>query len=93
MAFFDQHGITAGPVYDSSQFSDDPHVVARQVLVNLEDADLGSIKAHAILPRLSETPGQYRRPAPEVGEHNDEVYSGIGLSAEEIGALRRRGVI
>jgi crotonobetainyl-CoA:carnitine CoA-transferase CaiB-like acyl-CoA transferase len=93
MTFFDQHGITAGPVYDSSQFSDDPHVVARQVLVNLEDADLGSIKAHAILPRFSETPGQYRRPAPGVGEHNDEVYSGIGLSADEIGELRHRGVI
>jgi crotonobetainyl-CoA:carnitine CoA-transferase CaiB-like acyl-CoA transferase len=93
MVFFDAHGITAGPVYDSSQFSDDPHVVERGVLVNLEDPDLGAIKAHAILPRLSETPGQYRRQAPEVGEHNDEVYGEIGLSVDEIGELRRQEVI
>jgi len=93
MAFFDREGITAGPVYDSSQFSDDPHVVAREVLVNLEDKELGAIKAHAILPRLSETPGAYRLPAPEVGEHNEEVYSGIGMSGEEIAELGRRGVV
>ena len=44
--------------------------------------------------RLSETPWRLARPAPRVGEHNDEVYRGeLGLSAGDCAALARRGVI
>ena len=42
---------------------------------------------------LSETPGTYRRPAPLVGEHTDEILASLGYGAAEIAALRAEGVI
>ena len=42
---------------------------------------------------LSETPGTYRRPAPLLGEHTDEILTGLGYSPAEIDALREERVI
>jgi crotonobetainyl-CoA:carnitine CoA-transferase CaiB-like acyl-CoA transferase len=42
---------------------------------------------------LSETPGAYRRPAPLVGEHTDEILTSLGYAAAEIAALREERVI
>ncbi|MFA7670507.1 MAG: CoA transferase, partial [Burkholderiaceae bacterium] len=41
-------------------------------------ADLGHISTHNIIPRLSSTPGGFRRPAPTLGEHTDEVLQELG---------------
>ena len=46
---------------------------------------------HNILPRLSATPGVWRRPAPALGEHTDVVLAEAGLSAQEIARLREDG--
>ena len=62
--------------------------------VTVDDPTIGPVKQPAVYPRLSATPGEIRRGAPKLGEHNAEVYGGLlGLSAEEIGALRDEGVI
>jgi crotonobetainyl-CoA:carnitine CoA-transferase CaiB-like acyl-CoA transferase len=45
------------------------------------------------VPRLSGTPGRLRTPAPEVGQHNQEIFSRIGYSQERIAALAQEGVI
>ena len=72
----------------------DPHYAARADIVTVDDPTIGPVKQPAVYPRLSATPGEIRRGAPKLGEHNEEIYSGLlGLSAEEIGALRHEGVI
>ena len=72
----------------------DPHYAARADIVSVDDPSLGPVKQPAVYPRLSATPGRVRRGAPRLGEHNDEIYGGLlGLSADEIAALRRDGVI
>ena len=43
--------------------------------------------------KLSNTPAALRRPPPTVGEHNDEIPEGLGLSLEEIRALQNEGVV
>ena len=86
-------GVTAGPVYDIAQFLDDPHVIEREVVVDLPDEDVGNVPVHNIVPRLSRTPGTFRYPAPTLGEHNDEVLGGAGVSNEDLANLRARGVI
>src|SRR5262245_35509912 len=74
LEFFDRAEVTVGPVYDIAQLMDDPYVAAREILVNLPDAQMGEIAMHAVVPRLSRTPGAIRSPAPMlVGEHNDEI--------------------
>ncbi len=90
---FNGAGVTAGPVYDISQFLDDPHVVEREVVVDLPDDEAGMLPVHNILPRLSRTPGTFRHPAPALGQHNDEIYGGAGLSPGDLADLRARGVI
>ena len=83
--------MTAGPVYDISQFLDDPHVIEREVVVDLPDEDVGTVPVHNILPRLSRTPGTFRYPAPKLGQHNDEILGGAGVSAEGWPICEREG--
>ena len=73
LRFFEAAETTVGPVYDAAGFECDPHVRGRGVLVEMEDKELGSVPMHAVVPRLSRTPGALRRPAPELGEHEAEI--------------------
>jgi len=93
IAFFEQAEVTAAPVYDIGQFLDDPHVQQRGIVVEAPDTDMGEVPMHAIVPRLSGTPGRLRRPAPAVGQHTHEIFSRIGYSDERIAALAQKGVI
>jgi crotonobetainyl-CoA:carnitine CoA-transferase CaiB-like acyl-CoA transferase len=91
--FFDKAEVTAAPVYDIGQFLDDPHVQERGIVVEAPDADMGEVPMHAVLPRLSATPGGLRRPAPAIGEHTREIFARIGYSDERIETLAQKGVI
>ena len=93
IAFFEEAGVTAAPVYDIGQFLEDPHVQERGIVVEAPDDEMGEVPMHAVVPRLSRTPGALRIPAPKVGQHNEEVYTRIGYSDERRAALRQRGVI
>src|ERR1700694_2008363 len=84
-------GVTVGPVYEIDDAVEDAHFRARNILVEVEDADLGSIPMHNIVPRLSATPGVWRRPAPKLGEHTDAILAEAGYDAGAITALRREG--
>ncbi len=85
-------GVTAGPVYDVADGLADPHFRAREVFVEVEDPELGSIPMPNIVPRFSATPGVWRRPAPQLGEHTGEVLAAAGFTGDEIAAMRREGV-
>jgi formyl-CoA transferase len=91
--FFEEAGVTAAPVYDIAQFLEDPHVQERGIVVTAPDADMGEVPMHAVVPRLSGTPGVLRTPAPAIGQHNDEVYGGIGYAPDRIRALAAEGTI
>jgi len=93
MAFFEENEITAAPVYDIDQFMADPHVKARQIVVDLPDKDMGTIPMHAVVPRLSASPGALRRPAPELGEHTAEVLTRFGVDGVAQQDLARRKII
>jgi crotonobetainyl-CoA:carnitine CoA-transferase CaiB-like acyl-CoA transferase len=91
--FFEEAEVTAAPVYDIGQFLEDPHVQERGIVIEAPDDDMGEVPMHAIVPRLSGTPGPLRSAAPAVGQHNHEVFSRIGYSDERIAALADKGVI
>jgi len=93
IAFFEQAEVTAAPVYDIGQFLDDPHVQERGIVVEAPDEEMGEVPMHAIVPRLSGTPGRLRSPAPKIGQHNREIFARIGYSPERIAALAQKGVI
>lgn len=75
LALFEQAGVTAGPVYSVADLVDHPYVTGRQAIVNLPDAEMGSVPMHNIIPRLSASPGGFRRPAPTLGEHTADILA------------------
>lgn len=86
--------VVFGPVYDVVDIVNDPHYNARGDIVTADDSELGPIKMHGVVPKLSRTPGRVRHPGREMGASNEVWYREIlGLSQEEYGALVKRGVI
>ncbi|HEX4296793.1 MAG TPA: CoA transferase [Devosia sp.] len=71
-------GATVGPIYSAADAAADPHFAGRGVIVDVDDAEFGTLPVHNILPRLSATPGVWRRPAPQLGEHTAEILAEIG---------------
>jgi crotonobetainyl-CoA:carnitine CoA-transferase CaiB-like acyl-CoA transferase len=81
-------------IFNVKEIVDDPHVRAREDIVTVDDPVIGAVKMQGVYPRMSRTPGTVRCGAPRLGEHNDEVYRQLlGLSDEEMSALRAEGVI
>jgi crotonobetainyl-CoA:carnitine CoA-transferase CaiB-like acyl-CoA transferase len=93
LAVFAAAEVTAAPVYDVEQFLADPHVQAREIVVDLPDPQMGSVPMHAVVPRLSGTPGDIRAPAPELGQHTEEILGALGLTDDDLARLRERKVI
>jgi crotonobetainyl-CoA:carnitine CoA-transferase CaiB-like acyl-CoA transferase len=82
-------GATVGPIYSIADAAVDPHFTEREIIVAAEDRDFGNLPMHDIVPRLSATPGAWRRPAPAMGEHNAEVLTEAGLDGDEIEEVLR----
>lgn len=66
-------GVPAGPIHDYAEVVEDPHTKAREMVVELEHPEAGTVYGLGIPVKLSATPGSIRLPAPLLGEHNDEI--------------------
>jgi crotonobetainyl-CoA:carnitine CoA-transferase CaiB-like acyl-CoA transferase len=69
----------------------DPQTVARDMIMEFEHPVIGPIKVPGIPIKFSDTPNSFRLPPPVLGQHQDEILAGLGLSAEAIDALRAKG--
>ena len=93
VAFFEAAEVTIGPIYDIEQIIEDPHFIERRVVSNYPDDEMGTFPMHHVAPRLSETPGTIRTPAPRLGEHTEEVLLESGISRESVQRLLTEGVV
>ena len=84
--------IGCGPINTLRDVFDDPHVKARGVVVEMEHASGERVEVIASPVRLSETPPSYRSAAPVLGQHTEEVLTGLGFGATEIARLRGDGI-
>ncbi len=85
--------VPAGKVYTAKDIHEDPHYRARGMIVEQVTRDGWSLDVPGIVPKLSATPGTIRRPAPHLGDDTDAVLRELGLTEEQLGGLRARGVI
>ena len=83
--------VTVGPIYDASQFFDDPHIIEREILADYEDPHVGAFPMHHVVPRLDATPGSIRSPAPTLGQHNRELLAETGVDDAAYEALKAAG--
>jgi formyl-CoA transferase len=93
VAFFEQAEVTIGPIYDIRQILEDPHVLARELVADYPDPDMGAFPMHHVVPRLSGTPGSIRTPAPRLGEHNRAVLGEIGVNDAAYARLLAAGAV
>jgi crotonobetainyl-CoA:carnitine CoA-transferase CaiB-like acyl-CoA transferase len=86
--------IGCGPINRLSEVFADPHVVARNMVVEMAHGSGATVKVVANPVKLSETPADYRLPPPLLGEHTDQVLSEqLGFDAATLAGLRAQGVI
>jgi crotonobetainyl-CoA:carnitine CoA-transferase CaiB-like acyl-CoA transferase len=87
--------IGSGPINNLEEVFADPHVIAREMVIEMDHPATGSkpMKLIANPIKLSVTPPTYRKPPPLLGQHTDEVLQEAGLSADEIAKLKEDGTV
>jgi crotonobetainyl-CoA:carnitine CoA-transferase CaiB-like acyl-CoA transferase len=90
----ERHEVPFGVAYSVADIFADPHVEARGDIETVADPTIGPVRMQGVYPRFSRTPGEIRRGAPTLGEHNDEVYRELlGLTPADLERLRAQRVI
>ena len=74
------------------ELAEDEQLRANDYIVEFDDPRLGRLRLPGLAVQLSGSPGQIR-PAPELGQHSEEVLESLGYSWEEIGRLRESRTI
>lgn len=88
-----QAEVPAGPLNSIEDIFEDAQYAHRENIVT-KDSRIGPLAVPGALPLMSGTPGEIRWLGPELGAHTDEVLTGLlGLSPDEVGALRAEGVV
>jgi formyl-CoA transferase len=89
----DAAAVPAGRIYTIQDIANDPHYLARGMLAEVEMSDGSRLKVPGMVPKLSRTPGLHRRNAPNLGQDTDAVLAGIGITPEQIQAMRQKGIV
>ena len=93
LELLESHGVPCGPINDYAEVMADPHVRARDLVVEVDHPTLGRIRTLGTPIKLSETPLAPGRPAPRLGQHTDDILGDAGFAADEIAELRRAGAV
>jgi formyl-CoA transferase len=93
LAVLGEARVPAGKVYTARDIAEDPHYRARDMIITQATRDGDEIEVPGVVPKLMGTPGSVRSAAPRLGEDTDAVLREIGLSEEQIAALRERKVV
>jgi len=73
IAALDAAGVPVGRIYTVADIARDPQYLAREMVVQITDREGRPLKVPGIVPKLADTPGRLRAPAPRLGEHTEAV--------------------
>ena len=93
LEILDASDVPSGPIYNAADMLGDPHFNARGLF---EDVQVNGelLKIPAMMPKLSETPGETSWAGPDIGSHNAEIFGKLfGLDEMSQEALKNDGVI
>ena len=87
-------GIPAAPLYDVKQITEDEHITkVREMFIEVDHPVIGRSKVNGNPVKLMDMMPRINRPAPTLGQHNEEVLAGLGYTKEQIGALQEEKVV
>jgi crotonobetainyl-CoA:carnitine CoA-transferase CaiB-like acyl-CoA transferase len=89
----DEAGVPGGPVNSYDEILNDPHILAREMVLDMKHPILGDLKTLGFPVKYSETPLSIRMPAPWLGQHSSEVLADLGMREDEIEELYKEAVI
>ena len=89
----DEAGVPGGPVYTYAQILADPHIKARNMVVETDHPIIGHMKMLGLPVKTTGELASIRRPAPWLGQHSAETAKELGISAREIKQLFADGVL
>jgi crotonobetainyl-CoA:carnitine CoA-transferase CaiB-like acyl-CoA transferase len=81
------------PIMNLAEVMDDSDMRARQMVVDMMHENWGAYRQLGIAPKFSLTPGVIKTHAPELGEHTRSILGELGISSDEIEALRMKGAV
>jgi len=93
LAVLEKASVPAGRIYTVADIAADPHYKARGMTAEMQMDDGTRLRVPGVVPKLSLTPGGQHRNAPALGQDTEAVLREIGLSVEQIAALRARGIV
>ncbi|MDH5792082.1 MAG: CoA transferase [Candidatus Bathyarchaeota archaeon] len=86
--------VPVAPVYQIDQMLEDPHVNARGIIQAVEHPTAGTVRSPGFPVKMSGSPTPIRLPAPQIGQHNEEVLTQLlGYTKEQVDDLRKAGII
>lgn len=90
---FESFEVAVAPIYSVKEVFEDPHFRARETITKVLSEELGEVSLNNVIPKMSMTPGKIRSAGPQLGKHNDEIYSQLGVSSDELSRLKAEGII
>jgi len=87
------HDVCAIPVLRQCEALFEPQARCNDVVVDLDDPELGPVRQVGVAARLARTPGAVRGPAPRVGEHTTEILGELGLDPRTVARYRAEGIV
>ena len=85
--------VPSGEILDLEQALRQPQMIHREVLKSVPLDGFGEVEVFGLTAQFEKTPGTVETPPPTLGEHNAEIYSGLGISEIEQLELKTKGVI
>ncbi len=93
MKILEENGCIFTPIQGIPEVVEDPQLLANNYVIEIDHPTYGHTKTMGFPWDLSETPASWKRRAPKLGEHTDEVLLEAGYSREEVAKLREEGAI
>src|SRR4051794_3770124 len=90
-AFNDEHDAMIEPVLDLDEALGSELVREREMVIEMDQPELGTVRLLGLPIKLDRTPGDATRPAPALGEHTAQVLSEAGFAPEEVSGLIEAG--
>jgi crotonobetainyl-CoA:carnitine CoA-transferase CaiB-like acyl-CoA transferase len=93
-AILKKFGVPCSPLPTFDQVASDPHLLSREMIVEVEQPISGKVKLSGSVYKMSKTPGNRKMRVPAVGEHNEEILGKLlGIDEQELKTLKEEAVI